>query len=152
MRDNLVQRAKDSLAGNKRPRVVYLRRAVSDCYYALFHALALHTADTLVGASKRNSEAWRRIYRGLGHGHAKGQFNDPKVKAIDPRIARIGSAFVQLQQARHQADYDPLPQLHRRSDVVPLIAMAEAAFVDLDSLDLDLSRELAAILLIQTRN
>ena len=151
MHGDLISRAKTVLSGSNRPKNVFLRRAVSDAYYATFHALALLCADHLVGVSKRNTGAWRRVYRGLEHGKAKSEFQRGDVRAMNPAIGRIGAAFIQLQEERHSADYDPVSALRRRSDVKPLITLAETAIDDIESLPSELCQELAAILLIKVR-
>jgi hypothetical protein len=150
MRD-LIARARSSLTGSRRPKSVYLRRAVSDAYYALFHALALLCADQLIGVTMRNSEAWRRVYRGQDHGKTKSELKRANVQSLDPAIARISAAFVQLQEERHNADYDPVSVLRRRSDVEPLILLAETAINDVQSLNPNIRRELAAILIVKAR-
>ena len=152
MMHDLIARARSSVTGSRRPKSVYLRRAVSDAYYALFHALASMCADQLIGVTMRNCEAWRRVYRGLDHGAAKKAFQRQDVQSLNPAIGRIGLAFVQLQEERHSADYDPVSVLRRRSDVEPLILLAETAINDVQSLGADLARELAAILIVKARN
>ena len=151
MKDDLLRRARSSLGGNRRVRLVFLRRAVGDAYYGLFHALALLCADSLVGVTKRDSQAWRRVYRGLEHGRAKAEFNRNDIRQLHPNVGRVAAAFVQLQEARHAADYDPTTTLTRRSDAEAFVGMAEAAVADLDALPLDMALELAACLLIQRR-
>lgn len=151
MMHDLIARARSSLTGSRRPKSVYLRRAVSDAYYALFHALALMCADQLIGVTIRNGEAWRRVYRGLEHGRAKSELQRRDVQILDPAIARVAAAFVQLQEERHTADYDPVSVLRRRSDVEPLILLAETAINDVQSLGPDVGRELAAILIVKAR-
>lgn len=49
-------------------------------------------------------------------------------------IQNIGSAFVELQQARHEADYDLLRRFSR-SDVLALLKLADDAFTSLASMD-----------------
>lgn len=151
MYSDLISRAKTVLSGSSRPKNVFLRRAVSDAYYTTFHALAFLCADNLVGASKRNTRAWRRVYRGLEHGKAKSEFQRSDVRAIDPAIGRIGAAFIQLQEERHNADYDPVSALRRRSDVLPLITLAQTVIDDIENLPSELCQELAATLLIKAR-
>ena len=151
MRDDLLRRARASLGGGRGVRLVFLRRAVSDAYYALFHALATLCADSLVGVSKRDSDAWRRVYRGIEHGRAKDEFNRNDIRRIHRDIGRIAEAFVQLQEARHAADYDPTTILTRRSDAEALIGAAETAIADIDALPPDIALELAACLIVRRR-
>jgi len=151
MREDLLKRARMGLHGRGRIRSVFLRRSVSDAYYALFHALATLCADSLVGPSKHNSEAWRRIYRGIDHGRAKDEFRRADVRSMHANMARIAPAFIQLQDARHAADYDPVNTLSRRSEAEAFIGIAETALADLDTLPPDTSVELAACLLLKRR-
>ena len=148
---DLITRARDGLRGNRRPKDVALRRAVSDSYYAVFHALCQLSADNLVGVIHRNSEAWRRLYRGHEHGKLKIEFKNSAIRNIDPSFARIGAAFVQLQEARHIADYDPFTPYLRRSDVEIYLRTAEATLVEIGNLQSDLARRLATIMLIKNR-
>lgn len=151
MRDDLLRRARASLGGRRRIRLVFLRRAVSDAYYALFHALAILCADNLVGVTKRDSQAWRRVYRGIDHARAKDEFNRGDIRLMHQGIARIAAAFVQLQEARHAADYDPVTTLSRRSDAEAFVGIAETAIADLDALPPDMALELAARLIVRKR-
>jgi len=148
---DLLRRARSGIDAKRRVRSAYLRRAVSDAYYALFHALAFACANNLVGVTKRDSAAWRRIYRGLEHGRAKEEFGRAETRALHQNIARIGAAFKQLQEARHMADYDPATTLRRRSDAEALIGIAETAISDLDTLPADMALELGAYLLVRKR-
>ena len=149
--NDLILRARSSLSGTKRPKTIFLRRAVSDAYYSLFHALAFLCADTLVGVTKRNSVSWRRVYRSLEHGRAKSELQRSDVRSLDVGIARIASAFVQLQEERHKADYDPAFTLRRRTDVEQWILLAEAANVDVNALSEELKIELVTTLIFKSR-
>jgi hypothetical protein len=151
MKDDLLKRARAGLFGRGRTRSVFLRRAVSDAYYAVFHALAALCADNLVGASKRSSEAWRRIYRGIDHVRAREEFRRADVRKMHRGVERIAPAFIELQDARHQADYDPLNRLSRRADAEAFIGVAEIALADIDALPPDVGIELAACLLLKRR-
>ena len=91
------------------------------------------------------------VYRGLDHAKARQELQKNAVRTLDPAIARIGAAFTQLQEERHEADYNPVSALRRRSDVEPFILLAEAAVADIESLPPDLGQELATILSIKLR-
>lgn len=152
MNADLIRRANASLSGRGKPRIVFLRRAVSDSYYALFHRLALMCADQLVGRSKRKTEAWRRVYRSLDHGKCKEEFRRKDVYSLSPTAREIGLAFVHLQESRHAADYDPVVPFRRRVDVQILVSLASAALNEVDKLPDDIARELSAILIVKRRN
>ena len=85
-----------------------LRRAVSTAYYAMFHALASSNADCLVGTPQDplTEHAWSRIYRGLNHNAARRNLLQDQ-GLFSPKIRHLAVTFAQLQDLRHQADYDP---------------------------------------------
>ena len=92
----------------RRPRQSDLRHSISSAHYVLFHGLAEITADRLAGATPiaRQTRAWRRIYRDLSHSEAKkarrvaGQSDSPA------ELLMFASAFIDLQELRHQGDRD----------------------------------------------
>ena len=93
-----------------KPSQVALRRSLSTVYYAMFHTLAKNGADLLVGATdaSRSRQAWRQTYRGLEHRQVK----EACIKAgvmekFPPSIREFGDFFVEMQEVRHGADYDP---------------------------------------------
>lgn len=96
--------------GSIRPTQADLRRAISSSYYAVFHALAKMAADSLVGATKsrRPNKAWVEVYRGLDHGTCRQACDRAKSVGFPTQIHHFSDAFLQLQQARHAADYDPM--------------------------------------------
>ena len=94
------------------PTQAAIRRAISNAYYAVFHALATSNSDVLIGPihGQLTADAWNRIYRGLNHGHAKSQL-EPEVKRNQPRLSadalNFADLFCKLQGERHNADYNP---------------------------------------------
>lgn len=90
-----------------RPRWVARSRAVSTAYYALFHALAELCARELVGV-RRAAEQYRHVYRSLDHSHARRVLDAVRREASSGDDLRvIADVFVEAQQDRHRADYDP---------------------------------------------
>ncbi len=112
-------------ASPNKPRQADLRRAVSTAYYALFHAVAKNVADTMAGAVKRNrsEQAWAQAYRGLQHGDARAACEAIRNQNVSAAIKVCADAFVELQTARHAADYDPL---HRLTRAMALLAVRRA--------------------------
>lgn len=97
----------DPIPPASRPTDEALRRAISTAYYAMFHALATSNADCIIG-NPRDAfarHAWDRVYRGLEHGSAKVQLQQDQ-QLFPPGIRQFADAFGQLQDVRHQADYD----------------------------------------------
>ncbi len=93
-----------------------LRRAVSTAYYAVFHllindAMALFVTDPVFRT---------RVGRAFQHGIMKsvssqyspqrpnnaGQFLTPTGQILAPDVRRVAGAFVALNEAREEADYD----------------------------------------------
>ena len=129
-----------------------LRRAVSTAYYAMFHALARNSADTLVGesATQRATETWRRIYRALEHRTAYRELRESALTDFSTEIKEFGSTFRSLQVWRHRADYDPHSRLSR-ANTVSLINEAEAAINGLLDASTAERQELTARVLFPSR-
>ena len=111
----------------RRPSQVSLRRALSTAYYALFHALAQNGADELVGktAALRESDAWQMAYRGVEHGRATSVFrNGPFMARFSPAIREFGRFFIEMQNSRQRADYNPRANF-TKSFVLECISDAE---------------------------
>jgi hypothetical protein len=120
----------------KHPKQASLRRAISTAYYALFHLLiheATHALITDPGLQKL-------VPRAFGHGEMKQaceQFREDKrlpdqLRVISPRplpddLKAVADAFVQLQEARHAADYD-VSRTFNRPDADALLLTAKNAF------------------------
>jgi uncharacterized protein (UPF0332 family) len=131
----IVTAKKLAVASPKKPRQADLKRAISTAYYALFHALAKDAADLLIGTgSNRPNAAWTHLYRSLEHGVAKSGCIAVKNIDFPPAIKDCALAFVQLQEMRHDADYDPNLRV-RRGDALEAIKLAESAIGNLRKSD-----------------
>jgi len=121
----------------KRPRQASLRRAVSSAYYAVFHMLVADGGLKLIP----NSPALLRSQsqRAFAHGEMKKaceQFAKPNAGSfahlvnlpLEPELNQIGAAFVDLQEARHRADYD-MSETFDRVSVLQTIDQATKATV-----------------------
>jgi uncharacterized protein (UPF0332 family) len=139
-------RALATLDARGRPAQANLRRAVSSAYYALFHRLV----ERAVGDLVRGAGVWRRhlrwaLSRAFDHAQMKtvsqrfaGQPPTALSAALgapplQPRLRSIAQAVVDLQQARHDADYDLTGSFARR-EVLDLVGRAERAFDDIAAL------------------
>lgn len=116
----------------RRPRQSDLRRSISTAYYGLFHGLAEIAADRLVGAtsSARKSKAWSRVYRSLGHTEIKKACRNAGQTSSSPELLLFTSSFFDLQELRHQADYDPNIRF-TNSFVIARVDEAEQALASL---------------------
>lgn len=132
----------------RRPKQASLRRAASTAYYAVFHLLVDAASRELV--SGQGQEALRqRVARALNHSDMKAgcqalanwnPSNPPRPLAgllpdgPSAEVETIAVAFVELQQARHEADYD-LSRRFARADVSALLNVADGAFAAFRRLD-----------------
>jgi len=109
--DDLLNLAFDLVDENRGFTQADVRRAVSTAYYALFHLLVSETTLNWSRDSSRNA-----LGRMFDHGLMKkvsSRVADPKRTPFageDPAavsgLRLVADAFVQLQNARHIADYD----------------------------------------------
>jgi hypothetical protein len=129
--DKLLERQ-----GRGRPRQTDLRRAISTAYYAMFHALAGECAERFLGksAQKKTKRAWVQAYRALNHGRVKDcvrpKAQDHPFRKFPDEIRAFGATFIDLQEKRILADYDPLMAPLRASEVRSAIAIARLAIQD----------------------
>ena len=94
---------------------------------ALFHCLATSNANMLVGcpSAHRSQPAWRQAYRALQHGTARQRCERQGMIIKFPyEIQDFAERFVDMQQKRHEADYDP-DATFSKSDVIQDITDAE---------------------------
>jgi uncharacterized protein (UPF0332 family) len=124
------------------PNQAGLRRAISTAYYAVFHLLTLEAGGVFVG----RPETVELIVRAYDHGEmakvsrffAEGNlprmlvslgrsFSDPNQRRTLAELKLVAGAFVELQDARHKADYD-LTARYDRSEATRLVDLAESAF------------------------
>ena len=109
-----------------------LRRAISTAYYALFHLLI--NASTSRGVT--TVALWPYVARNFEHRHMlavckryTGMAVDMTGQPVPTEVKRIADSFVQLQNARHKADYNI------KDSVTPVeaqtfVQMARDAFAD----------------------
>ena len=99
-----------------RPRQTELRRALSAAYHAMFHTLASFCANQLAGSTpvRRRSPAWVQAYRALEHGRARDRLmNSSGMSQFPDEYRDFGQQFVNMQDVRHSADYDPTARFLR---------------------------------------
>lgn len=97
-----------------------LRRAVSNVYYGLFHAILTAAVGEVVGRSVRGSPISTLAYRSISHQRLRilcEQIDknnlEQKIKSYEPIVGfdvymrTIARAVVELHNKRHAADYDP---------------------------------------------
>ncbi|MBV5335741.1 hypothetical protein JZU48_01650, partial [bacterium] len=94
--------------------------------------------------------AWAQVYRSLEHGFAKNACMAVRSLRFPRGLAECADAFVDLQQERHKADYDPVYRIRRR-DALARIKQAEQAINDLIACDLKDRKAFAIQLLFKKR-
>ena len=87
----------------------HFRRAVSTAYYAMFHALLQNNADKLYGreTAQPKSPGWTAIYRALTHTRARSKMAPRNMSSFPDAIADFAATFLDLQQQREDANYNP---------------------------------------------
>jgi hypothetical protein len=131
--DYLLWRSHEELTHREpgAPNQTFLRRAISEFYYALFHEICRQVADLHVGATLRKDIRYALVYRSLDHTRAKDVCRRVVAdKGASAEVASVAIAFISLQEARHQADYNPVPRF-RVSEAHAHFLDAEGAIITL---------------------
>ena len=129
---NIIQAGRDLLnsppVGNLRTDE-HLRRAISNAYYAMFHALAESNATALVGSPSdaATAAAWTRTYRGLDHTTARREIQRNR-QGFSVQGRHFANEFSVIQQLRHAADYDPTVRFTAQ-EVTAYLERAETAIL-----------------------
>lgn len=120
----------------RRPKQASLRRAVSAAYYSLFHLLAEDATRAMFGGSDA-ADLRAVVHRAFQHarmkraakGIAAGNLAEPWKMLLatpSPKLTLVARTFVDLQQERHQADYD-LGRPLTRAEAIDLVERVEDA-------------------------
>ena len=151
---NLIQAGRDLLNPHQTghvPSNEHIRRAISNAYYALFHALASGNAASLVGSPSDAASiaAWSRVYRGLDHTTARRELQRHR-QEFSVQALNFADTFRDMQQLRHLADYDHNAALTLIRASVAL-DQTEAAILDYSQVALSEQTYIAALTLIRPR-
>ncbi|MCX7646919.1 MAG: hypothetical protein N2Z62_16690 [Rhodobacteraceae bacterium] len=125
---------------------------MSTAYYAIFHAMCRNAADMIVGGAQadRSKPAWCQACRAVDHGFAKGQCKNGKITAFPGAIQDFAAQFVEAQEERHKADYDPACKF-TRSEVQVLISKVEQAIRNVQKVPAKDRRAFAVFVTLKTR-
>jgi hypothetical protein len=150
MVDRLLDAAEELLEAMPHS-AAFRRRAVSTCYYAVFHALAKVCVETLLPSVPRDSDEYLRVYRSLDHGPLRNAFGQPPIKD-HPQLKGIAPTIIHLQNERHRADYlPPDKNLFSADEVRELADQARLIIREVENLDPASRRMLATCLLFKER-
>lgn len=127
--------------GGGAPRQADLRRAISNAYYGVFHAVVTAAADDFVGRTKRQTPRYALVYRSIDHGSLRGLCTNVEKTTLPkkyikyeprggfgPDLTALATAVVELQEKRHAADYDPLFRVNM-TDAVLAVATGRTALI-----------------------
>ncbi len=123
---------------SRRPLQASLRRAVSAAYYALFHLLVDEAVCRMVSARRYAlRDCLRRAFAHSNMRTVAQQFAGTSVaprlspglqgQSLQPDLVKVARAFVDLQEARHEADYNTAWRA-TRPGALGLIEQTEEAF------------------------
>ncbi len=125
----------------RKPIQASLRRSVSASYYALFHLL-VDEATRLMLSGHRCGSLRDSLSRAFHHSSMKQtaveftrQRMSPKLwsgfdgRPVPQQLINVASAFVELQEARHDADYNRARRFTRR-EALDLLDLTEQGFQD----------------------
>ncbi len=147
LHDDLLSLARCLVDGNlASPVEANLRRGVSTAYYALFHLL-IHAATTQVAAlaalRPRMARAFEhKVMKSVCQEYQKllpnaaGQLFTATGQRVPPPLRDVAVAFVILQEARHEADYNTAITI-AQGDADTDLMRAEAAFIDWQAVQVD---------------
>ena len=125
----------------KKPTQASLRRSVSASYYALFHLLVDEATKLMLSGRARGPlrDCLARAFHHSAMKQAAIQFTRIPVSSklspgfdrqpVQQSLVDLASAFVQLQEARHDADYNRTLRFTRR-EALDLADLADQAFRD----------------------
>jgi len=137
--DLLEQAFHLAMRERKKPRQASLRRSVSASYYALFHLL-IDAAIKRAFPGEDRAPLRHYLARTISHSDIKNLAQDfsrasvPEnlrpvlgIDTLDERLVFVAKAFIQLQNARLDADYN-LSKKFVKSKVIELTFMTKKAF------------------------
>jgi hypothetical protein len=128
--DDLLDQAQSlALIDKTRPRQASLRRAISTAYYALFHLLTIAAAGEW--KKPRQRVAFTRAFEHKRMKIACGKTNKQQFPhfsmASGAHLRNVAGTFVDLQDLRHEADYDN-SIVWARTEVLENIRLVRLAF------------------------
>jgi hypothetical protein len=145
------------------PRQVDLRRAISSSYYAVFHLTLTALADEFIGAAHRGTDRYALMHRSVDHRAIKdlcsvvSQSKPPAkygpyvpANGFGPELLTFASAFIDLQDKRHRADYDVATR-YRQLDARLAITTGRSAMTGFTAADAAKRRMFLTLLLCRPR-
>lgn len=133
--DLLTQAEELSKWDPKRPRQANLRRSVSSAYYSLFHLLSSEAGSAIsIGSELRplvqralQHAVMRQACKSFGGGTLPTFLRAAAPAGLSENLKQLARIFIELQQARHEADYN-VSKRFLRKEVQVLLSQARQAF------------------------
>ena len=130
-----------------------LRRTVATAYYAMFHHLcASFSTIVMHPAGGEYARAKLQAYRYIDHGFAKTRCIEAKSasRRFPPGLVSFAVAFVDLQQYRNEADYDPAATFDEAS-VRSYIGKAQNAMLAFNSESVEAQRAFVIFVALRSK-
>jgi hypothetical protein len=146
--------------GQGRPRPVWLRRAVSSAYYALFHSIVLTASESLLPncsnqdrlnlARSFSHQAISNVCQWVASGRGAPDYSLPLVNRLQGTpIVGVATAFSSLRLQRHEADYDHLASFSK-TKALAAIQDAERGIQELAAATPEQREAFVALLCLKT--
>lgn len=145
------------------PRQVDVRRAISAAYYAVFHHVAAAAADEVIGKTLRQTSRYALVYRSIDHRVLRELCDGVRKSTLPARLAphapeagfgknipEFAAGLIELQDKRHEADYDP-SGLVRTADALAAVRTARSAIQRFEKASLKRRKAFLALLLFPPR-
>ncbi len=145
------------------PRQVDVRRAVSACYYAVFHFVCTEAANFVIGQRWQREARYAQVYRSVEHRDLRSACVAVQAKKPDVTVARLAppggftdplqqfaAGTIELQAFRHTADYDPSGLLRTR-DAHLTVSLGRSTIAAFRGTDADNRAAFLTILLFKRR-
>ena len=148
----MIATAYKVLAGQ--PTASDLRRATATAYYALFHHLCgCFSTIVLHPAGREFVRARLQAYRYIDHGPARSRCLEAKSpsRKFPPGIVKFAETFIELQQRRNEANYDPTV-LFDEAFVRNYVGDAERAITAFNSESAEAQRAFAIFVALRSKS
>src|SRR4051812_484040 len=136
LEDDLLEQAEHlARRDSTRPKQASLRRAVSTAYYALFHLLVREATAAIVSDARLRQlvprafdhSEMKQACRPFAAGALPDHLKAVTAAVVPDDLKYVADAFIQLQQARHEADYNT-SRVFNRTDTLAHHQRATEAF------------------------
>lgn len=145
------------------PRQVDVRRAISAAYYAVFHHVAAASADEMIGKTLRQTSRYTLAYRSIDHRALRELCDIVRKSTLPPKwaphapangfgnnLAAFAAGLLELQDKRHEADYDPSVRV-KTADALSAVRTARSAIRRFEKASQNRRKAFLTLLLFQPR-